>query len=161
MNKREMLAYYKEHYNDFNDNYRKIDNAILPLVEYLRKQGFFTFASCSSHIFDYEGNPILCGQAYVSFLFADEDYEKFLAFKNHKFPKSKYYGIDINTLGDIPNKAYIDIFFNTRYNRIFHLKRIYRSLGINVNKKLTLEPEREILGTTHNPKFTIYKEGAN
>lgn len=159
MNKREIIDYYKKHYNNYTDIYRKIDDAISPIVNYLRKQGFITFASCSSHIFNYEGKPIRCGQAYVAFFFADEDYDKFLAFKNHNFPKSKDYTIYVDTFGDISNKACIDIFFNTRYNRIFHLKKIYRSLGIKVDKKLHLEPEREKISNTHNPNFTIYKEG--
>lgn len=57
MNKREIINYYKKHYNNYTDNYRKIDDAISPIVNYLRKQGFITFASCSSHIFNYEGKP--------------------------------------------------------------------------------------------------------
>ena len=157
VDKKEIIEYYKQHYSVYNDHYTRIDQAIKPLVNYIRKLGFFTYASCSSHIVNFEGKRIHCAQAYVGFFYEDKDYDKVIALMNHKFPENNAYVIRFDHYEDI-NKVCFNIFFNTRLHRPEYLKEIYESLGIEVIEKLVLEPERENYGDTKNPNFTVFKD---
>jgi hypothetical protein len=137
----EKLDKYNKHIT--RPEYFYIDPAIQPLIDWCRNQGFVTFASCSSHIRDKTNKQIDHFQAYVAFWYADEDKYKVDQLRSYKFPRSKYFRIVIDDeFGENENACALNIFFNTRYNRIYHLKRIYKNLGIEVKDKLYLEKER-------------------
>ena len=156
MNKREIINCYKLHYSIYNENYNKLDPAIKPLVKYLRQLGFITYASCSSHLRNYEGKPVNCAQAYVAFFYEDKDLEKLNQLMKHQFPENKNYMIKFTPYWN-ENKVCFDIFFFTKKNRILYLKEIYQSLGIEITQKLRLEKSRECYIDTKNPHFTIFK----
>jgi hypothetical protein len=147
-------------HQEYNDFYLRIDNAIKPLVDYLNNLGFYTCASCSSHIFDFDRKPISSSHAYVSFIYADEDKEKAMKILNHKFPKSKYYRLIVQDEGDskYKNRICIEVFFKTRYNRGYYLKRIFRSLGIEIKGNLKLDLQRPNYLTSKDWNHTVFRD---
>lgn len=133
----------KKYYQKYNENYFIIDGGIRPLVDYLNGLGFVTFASCSSHIYDCDNEPINCPQAYVAFWCARENRDKLIQLINHDFPKSKFY--DISFIEFKKGTICFNIKFKTRLNRQIYLTRIYESLGIKLTGKVKLGKEPPLI----------------
>jgi len=123
----------------YNDFYLKIDKAIEPLVNFLKNQGFYPYASCSSHILTNQYKAINSPNAYVAFIYNEKTQNELNKLYNHKFPQSKFFEVIIEDFSNEDNKrAGIYIYFQTRYNRVYYLQKIYQSLNIKCdNFKLT------------------------
>lgn len=165
MNKEEIIKIAKERQAGI-DNIDNIDEAIKPFVDYLNNLGFITVASCGSHLLTKDGKKTKNNNsAYVLFYYFDEDIYKltnlFFHFLNLK--KNKNYEITFTRSFHSSLDKYCAVFyidFNTCKGRGKLLDKIYKSLGININKQIRFGREQQHLSSNNiERKFLIIEEG--